>query len=173
MKRFIVLIFVIVFSVQLGCAQVSVTTDSNNAKKENNERIKNVIYLELGGNGVGYSFNYERRLGGRFWGRIGASYFPDAFLDLATVPLGVSYLFGKNSSFLELGLGTTLAYAESEGLFDSQDEQVFGAALNATIGHRLQPPGSSFFWRIAFTPLFSPVAGKFLPTGGLSLGYSF
>jgi hypothetical protein len=88
------------------------------------------------------------------------------------VPLGVSYLFGKNSSFLELGLGTTLAYAENESLFDSEEEE-FGIILSTTIGYRYQPKEANIFFKIAFTPLLTPFETKFLPSGGLSMGYSF
>ena len=138
-----------------------------------------MVYLELLGNGVGYSFNYERRLTDRLWGRIGAGYTPALFTRLAAFPVGLSYLFGKKSKFLQTGLVTTFAYADVDDRFedtffeDALFEEVFGVILSPTIGYRFQPQEKNLFFKIAFTPFFNPFKKKFLPYGGLSLGYSF
>ena len=154
-------------------AQTGNKTSADQKPNTDINRVKNVVYLELLGNGVGYSFNYERRLADRLWGRIGASYTPALFVRLAAFPIGVSYLFGKKSKFLETGLVTTFAYADVDALFDSEDEEEFGIILSPTIGYRYQPQEKNLFFKIAFTPLFTPFEKKFSPSGGLSLGYSF
>jgi hypothetical protein len=161
-------------------AQTGNKTSADQKPNTDIDRVKNVVYLELLGNGVGYSFNYERRLADRLWGRIGAGYSPILDISrLAAFPVGVSYLFGKKSKFLETGLVTTFAYADSDDRFedtffeDALLEEVFGIILSPTIGYRYQPQEKNLFFKIAFTPLFTPFEKKFLPSGGLSLGYSF
>lgn len=169
MKVFYFLISILFIGFQQSWAQAR-NLNSGNA---NQVRVKNVAYLELAGNAIGYSFNYERRLSNRLWGRIGVGYAPVPFVRFAALPLGVSYLFGNKANFLEAGLVTTFAYADVDALFDSEDGQEFGVILSPTIGYRFQPQKKNLFFKIAFTPLFTPFETKFLPSGGLSLGYSF
>lgn len=176
MKYFISSIFILSFCVQPSYSQAASNSENDSSETVNKEQVKNVLYLELAGIAGLYSINYERRLNDQLWGRIGAGYFPTLVLakgDFITVPIGVSYLLGGHTSFFELGLGTTFAYAQGEMFFSSEEVKEFGVAINATIGHRLQPPDKNFFFKIAFTPLFNPTTGHFFPSGGLSLGYSF
>lgn len=169
MKVFFFLIFILFIGFQQSCAQAHTL----NSENTNQVRVKNAVYLELAGNGVGYSFNYERRLTNQLWGRIGAGYVPVPFVRFAALPLGVSYLFGNKANFFETGLVTTFAYANVEALFDSEDGQEFGVILSPIIGYRFQPQENNLFFKIAFTPLFTPFETRFLPSGGLSVGYSF
>ena len=167
------MVFIFFININYSWAQTGNSTAVEQKPNTDIDRVKNVVYLELLGNGVGYSFNYERRLADRLWGRIGAGYIPALFVRLAAFPVGVSYLFGKKSKFLETGLVTTFAYADVDELFDSEDEEEFGIILSPTIGYRYQPQEKNLFFKIAFTPLFTPFEKKFSPSGGLSLGYSF
>lgn len=169
MRIFLLLISILFIGLQQSWAQAQ----NINSENASYIRVKNLAYLELGGNGVGYSFNYERRLTNRLWGRIGVGYAPVPFVRFAAIPLGVSYLFGDKANFLETGLVTTFAYADVDALFDSEDGQEFGVILSPIIGYRFQPLEKNLFFKIAFTPLFTPFETKFLPSGGLSVGYSF
>lgn len=112
----------------------------------------------------------------RFWGRIGVGYYPGPFGELATVPLGISYLMGKEAKFFELGLVVTPLYAEENfDLFSESgnEDNGFGVIISPTIGYRYQPKENNLFFKIAFTPLLTTFETTFLPSGGLSLGYSF
>ncbi len=173
MKVFFILIAMLFFSIPHSWAQTGNGISADQKPNTDIDRVKNVVYIELLGNGVSYSFNYERRLADRLWGRIGAGYTPVLFARLAAFPVGVSYLIGKKSKFLETGLVTTFAYADVDALFDSEDKEEFGVILSPTIGYRFQPQEKNLFFKIAFTPLFTPFEKKFFPSGGLSLGYSF
>ena len=179
-KSIFLMIFIFFININYSWAQTGNSTAVEQKPNTDIDQVNNVVYLELLGNGFLYSFNYERRLADRLWGRIGAGYSP--LLDIsrvATFPVGVSYLFGKKSKFLETGLVTTFTYADSDDRFedtffeDALFEEVFGVILSPTIGYRFQPQEKNLFFKIAFTPFFNPFKKKFLPYGGLSLGYSF
>jgi len=80
---------------------------------------KNELFLELGGNGLLGSVNYERQLSNKpglgVWAGLGL-YGTDTHL---TIPVGLSYLIPviKNHSFLDLGFGAT--YTKTDGDFYS------------------------------------------------------
>jgi len=70
---------------------------------------RNSVYLELGGNGLWYSVNYDKifslkeKVG--FSGRIGFSYLQSQDTISIIIPVTASYLFGKKNNFFELGGG--------------------------------------------------------------------
>jgi hypothetical protein len=173
MKQFLLFTFILAVSFQWCYAQVGSLPSGESGNKN---QVKNAIYFELLGNGGIYSVNYERRFGEQLWGRSGASYFPAAYDGLATLPVGLSYLFGKQAKFFELGLGTTLFYAASDDYlfnFDDDDSKVFSAGITATIGYRFQPPEKDLFFKAALIPAYVPVSSAFGVSAGLSFGYSF
>jgi len=142
------------------------------------------VFIEVGGPGLALTANYDTRFGdGRDkWGfRVGAGYYNTGANWIASVPLQLNYLYqlGKDgsskfaeSSFLELGIGTT--FMRSQGStngttfeFDN-DTGFFGTA---TIGYRYQQADGGINFRVGFVPTVS--AYGFIPIGGLSVGYTF
>ncbi|HMB91387.1 MAG TPA: hypothetical protein VKP65_11105 [Rhodothermales bacterium] len=134
---------------------------------------RNTVYVQLGGNAIAYSLNYERLFTAHLTGRIGAMY---AHLDvgdledvtetegketLVFVPVMVNYLLGTGKHRVELGAGPLLVTSDAGG---------GGIAATATAGY-LYRPNRGFNARLGFTPAFS--TGFFLPWGGVGLGYSF
>lgn len=81
--------------------------------------VTQAVYLELGGAGLPYSFNYDFRFNKEkidSWGmRIGAGGYAfsggDSFF---SVPLQVNKLFGKNGHYFELGGGATFMAFQME-----------------------------------------------------------
>jgi hypothetical protein len=126
------------------------------------------VFVELGGNGIGLSLNYERLISRRFGVRGGFGVVP--FLGTA-VPFHFSWFNGLERKF-ELGAGLT--YLPSSG-FDG--ERWFAKSnsilLSATIGGRFQPRFGGFMIRYAFTPLYSVATNRFLLFGGISFGHAF
>lgn len=176
MKHLYLIVLIFVFGFQHSVAQnkSELALKGENPQTLNKKGVNNAIYFELAGNSVGYSFNYERRLGSNLWGRVGASYFPDVFVEFVAMPIGISYLSGKEAKFFEIGLVATPAYTEAELFFDSEDKRKeFGVIFSPTIGYRYQPAEEALFFKIALTPLFTTFEKVFVPSGGISLGYSF
>jgi hypothetical protein len=126
---------------------------------------QNSLYVEIAGNGLIYSINYDRVFQDRFSARIGLA--PYGSGDIA-VPILGNYLLGSGPSRLELGLGVTLM-SITFTFFDSDYglDRVIGTA---NFAYRYQKPDGGIFFKAGFTPLFN---GKgFLPWFGASLGYT-
>lgn len=136
----------------------------------------NQLYLELGGNGLIYSINYERLLSENVTLRGGFGVTPGIIFAEGTfihIPVTASYLIGSETSKFEAGLGATY--------FSGTDVEVFGLPagdqslvfLTGIVGYRYISPGG-FVFRIFFTPLYSKESDPdFIPTGGLSFGFMF
>jgi hypothetical protein len=151
---------------------------------------RNTFFLELGGNTMSYSLNYDRILLSRDkWklsGRVGALYQPLFQVSnrlMVGVPLEVSYLRGSGKHFVEVGLGGTVTY-DTYPLSETRvrDLAVMGVFR---VGYRHQKPEGGFFYKVGFTPLAGwvydlesrsrrgPLSEPFVyPVVGLAAGYT-
>jgi hypothetical protein len=122
---------------------------------------RNTFFLELGGNGMFYSLNYDRILLNRDqWklsGRVGVLYLPPfdgGNRQMVGGPLEISYLRGRGKHFLEIGLGGTAVYDTYQfAEYRIRDLAVMGVLR---VGYRHQKTEGGFFYKAGFTPL----AGK-------------
>jgi hypothetical protein len=147
------------------------------------------FYAELGGPGILFSANIDRRfrpthlgLGGRAGiGFVTANeykydpvtgYTNYDQASVITVPLQINYILGKANSphTFEVGGGLTYVGRKLEFLDFYQDKQskLFGSFA---FMYRRQPVDGGFSWRIGFTPLVA--RGYIQPFGGVSVGYNF
>jgi len=137
---------------------------------------QNQLYLELGGNGIIYSVNYERLLSENISLRGGFGITPGFFFVEGTfidIPVTASYLIGSERSKLEMGLGATFLASSNVEVFglDSGDQSLI--ILTGIVGYRYISP-SGFVFRIFFTPLYSSEGDPpFVPYFGLSFGFAF
>jgi len=135
---------------------------------------QNQLYLELAGNGLIYSINYERFLSEDFTIRGGFGITPGLIFIEGTfihIPVTASYLIGSKTSKLELGLGATYFAGEDTEIFglDAGDQSLM--FLTGIIGYRYTSP-AGFVFRVFFTPLYSSESEpNFNPYGGLSFGF--
>lgn len=132
------------------------------------------VFLELGGNALAYSLNYDYRFAECVSARGGFTYLGGSLFggsgSILLLPLMANYLTGSGSSHLEVGIGTILGSAGAG--FRNLDENVSGiVGFTGTLGYRLQPRDGGFHFRIGFTPAY--VAGFFLPWAGIGFGASF
>lgn len=145
------------------------------------------FYAELGGPGILFSANLDRRfnksqlgIGGRigigFVSYEGNNYnngnYNYQMQSVVTFPIQINYIFGKPSSVhsFEVGAGATFT-GKPINIFDynnSDSSSVFGTA---SFMYRRQPKDGGFSWRIGFTPIISN--GYIQPSGGVSVGYNF
>lgn len=164
-------------SIFFALSSLSAAQDTQNSLKNSNP-VRNVVYIELLGNGAYfYSLNYERNIYRSFWGRIGGAYGSLIFTPVATFPTGISYLVGREGNYFETGLGVTFMYIKDNSidLFNDEDteEPHFGIFPTGTLGYRYQPKQNGLFFKIAFTPFVNTLTHKIVPLGGISFGYSF
>lgn len=153
-------------------------------------------FVELGGAGLPFSFNYDTRFksGAQtgIGGRIGIGGFAVEDEKMLTVPVQVNWLFGKQKSFFELGIGAT--YLHYQG-FEYQEyicdvntcrpsgkiyagdfllpiSNVNSLMGTMTFGYRRIPVGGGFMWKAAITPVFND--NGFWPLwAGVGVGYKF
>ncbi|AHM61553.1 hypothetical protein D770_16495 [Flammeovirgaceae bacterium 311] len=153
---------------------------------------KNAVYLELGGNGVFYSLNYERMVyqKGMFKSaaRIGFSTFPKKIETEtktywnAALPLELLGLIGRSKHHLEFGVGyTPYYYADTKFEVGSRgfefDRYRFTAIVPFRIGYRYQNPDGGFLFRVGYMPTMDFHPDRHQPWnlvyGGISIGKSF
>jgi hypothetical protein len=147
------------------------------AQESTRERGRGV-YMELLGNGLVYSFNYDQRFEKRFDGlgfKAGLSYFAVEGSSFTTVPVGLNYLLGKNGKYFEMGAGATIVRAaDNTNTFSVGDSRTVGTGAigHMVFGYRREPVDGGFLFRASMTPLFGQ--GTFFPFWfGISLGYAF
>ncbi len=144
---------------------------------------RNIVSLELMGNGFIYSLNYERIL---FdfdrlvtTAQIGVSYYPPStgVIEL-WVPMSLNQLFRvKPKHYLELGIGQVLF---GEDLFPEESDNVTIVNGNTDLGidwifragYRFQSDTSRWVFKAAFTPFYLN-GWEFIPWGSLGVGFKF
>lgn len=162
-------------------------TDAPDSKSSSSERkAKNVMYLELLGNGGLYSINYERMLSNDMSARLGFSYFSisasgtssdgqqsSAKASIVTAPALFNYMVGGKNHKLEMGAGATLIYvsASASGGAASASGEGVGVAGTGVVGYRYSPADGGFVFRAGYTPLVGK--GGYMSWGGVSFGGTF
>ncbi len=188
MKKLLAL-FLFLISVQTTHAQ------------ETNPLPTRSFFLELGGAGLPYSFNYDFRFDKTkmdSWGmRVGAGGYTisdgDSFFSL---PVMVNKLYGKGPHYFELGLGATFftfsqddsytscyydqnnQYICNETQFESEYQFILPVDGSPSImgtmnfGYRRVPVDGGFTWKVNLNPIFNN--NGFWPLfAGIGLGYAF
>jgi hypothetical protein len=148
---------------------------------------RNSFFAEVGGPGILFSANLDRRfkksnLG--FGGRIGIGFVTGDTYDyntgnynyqrrsVVTIPVQLNYLFGKPNSvhIFEVGAGASFAGKKIDILnyYETERSSFFGTA---SFMYRRQPKDGGFTWRIGFTPLIA--RGFIQPSAAAGVGYNF
>ena len=119
------------------------------------------VFLELGGNGIGISINYDARFSKKtngFGYRVGLGILPSTFdmvsetSTLLAIPLVINYLTGTRSHHFEAGLGVTYI-SGSVGYFGFEKEKVAGVVLIPSVGYRYSRSKGGFLGRVVVSPL--------------------
>lgn len=148
---------------------------------------KNSVFVEIGGNAIIYSINYDRLIDVstkfKLSTRIGIHYtnkFPLQYYRTLCIPIEISGLYSIYGSkhFVEIGSG--LSYLNSYDRITDHTEDIIILALR--LGYRFQKPEGGLFVKIGFVPLydwlvFNPDPAvphhTWLLSGGLGIGYTF
>ncbi|MCW5895728.1 MAG: hypothetical protein KIT50_09020 [Bacteroidetes bacterium] len=161
-RTFIILLFAYTLLASGKASQPPDTFDDSSCESP----AGNSIFLELGGNGVSLSINYERLMFDNFSLRAGCG----AIYGLGTsFPLMANFYFGTKYK-LELGAGFVfLPLWKSTASFGKENSLLF----SSTVGLRFQPCEGGVTVRVSATPFFDPATQKFRPYAGVSIGTSF
>ena len=146
--------------------------------QEDNELNKNAVNITVGGIGLGLSANYSRVVVDK------ENYFVDASVGIGvlpaiggvSIPHSVSYNLGKETNFLEIGLGGN--YWTGKTNSSGYTESTYSYQLAPIIGWRRNFKNNLIF-RAYASPLIH-ISGEYfydnqavIPYLGLSLGYGF
>jgi hypothetical protein len=136
----------------------------------------NTFFVELGGNAVAYSVNYERFFTPKLAVRVGGMYLQaddDAGtrVGIGLFPIMGTYLLGEGNSHFETGAGLGIATAGVSSTDIGDDWGDSGVYATATLGYRYQKPEGGVIFRAGFTPIFAD--GNLVPWVGVSVGYAF
>jgi hypothetical protein len=158
------------------------------------------VFVELGGSGLAYSFNYDFRFDKTridSWGmRVGAGGYKIGGDSFFSLPVLVNKLYGKDDRYFELGLGMTFFGVDNEPYsycqsFDSNGNCIGPLVTEESdvnfilpvdgspnlmgtmnIGYRKIPENGGFTWRVNLIPIFNN--NGFWPLfSGIGLGYAF
>lgn len=159
------------------------------------------LFLELGGAGLPYSFNYDFRFDKSkmdTWGmRVGMGGYATKNDSFFSLPIMVNKLYGKAPHYFEMGFGFTFfAFGQDKysycqnGYYDQNNNYVctsyYTESYNyilevdgspsvmgtMSFGYRKVPVDGGVTWRINLTPLFNN--NGFWPLyAGVGLGYAF
>lgn len=141
------------------------------------QTARNAAYLELGGNAIVPSVNYERRVSDDWYARVGLSVVQgETQTDSDTtwvIPLTASWVSRPASNHhLELGGGITFALGDRQDLYDIGDDGEFSTTvITGIVGYRYQKPEGGFQFRTTFTPVVG--SGITAPWAGVSFGYAW
>lgn len=138
----------------------------------------NSIYLELGGNGLIYSLNYDRLVTESMGVRAGIGYLQlnakagsgTDKASVTTIPIMVHYLLGSRSSKLELGAGVCIISAAAD-ISKTGGVEESATLGTATFGYRYQRADEGMTFRAGVTPFFGSIG--FQLWFGLGFGYGF
>ncbi len=160
------------------CIILFFLTASSHSFAQAGSNKMNTVYVELGGNGLFLSANYERQIfkitplnihvGVGIYG-ITPSY--------VTLPFGINYLLKlrKTNSFIDIGFGATYTKADVQlySMVEHRDNNYINSnfiIIIPSIGIRHQT-NKNYMYRFSFTPVFNQYDG--LPYVGFSIGKSF
>jgi hypothetical protein len=160
---------------------------------QESKTFKNAVVVELAGNGLVYSFNYERHSKKDIYLRFGVSMWriienqTEKSITVMSYPISLNHLInlGNQKHYLDTGIGvmnliTTGNLVEYKGLTNYY--------LNpfVNLGYRYSPSKNSFTYKIGFSPFwgtkswFHPTNQGFQPLGNniqiwgyLGIGYRF
>lgn len=156
----------------LSCLLLVFCLSANTAEAQVEPQLeaKNAVYIEIGGNGLLYTLNYDYRLNPDWAARAGIMYASGDGVSLTLVPLTANYLYGTKHN-LEIGAGITYFAVSASG-----DDEFMGigastVAFTTNVGYRYQSLDGGFVFRAGIAPIFTEF-GTF-PMPGVSFGYGF
>jgi hypothetical protein len=130
------------------------------------------LFVEAMGAGGVASLNFDHRVEENVAVRIGVGSTFGIFEEYLVAPATISYLLGRQNSYLEIGAGMAfVAVADDPDpddlLYDEPDSHLAGTGI---LGYRYQGDWG-LFMRLAFTPMIN--SEGFVPMGGAAIGTSF
>jgi hypothetical protein len=180
-KLLLTLTFMALLFSSSSFAQSTTTTATDKTEK--------LFYAEFGGANVLFGANFDWRFKKNTRTGLGArvglgftiydqeiqngNYWDYKTTTIATIPLGLNYVFGKpnSPSMFEVGAGATVLMPEAS-VYRYDDDKEGNLIGHFSFMYRRVPMEGGFSWRIGFTPIIN-TSGQIFPSGAVGLGYAF
>lgn len=135
------------------------------------EDFKQSVQVEIAGNGVFISINYERKFNNGFSARAGVGPAPFALF----IPVSFGRSFFKGNHHPEIASGFTYGVYESGHLSETKTRsQLF---VSTFLGYRYDNPEKRFIFRAGYTPFIRLTElakeSRYYPYFGLGLGFKW
>ncbi len=162
MKKIIFISIIIIFNSFSTFALPAYPIKDDSTKQTKTVKKENLLFLEIAGNGLFLSLNYERYISDNLSLRVG---FGTRIFDGLTYPLLINYSFEIP---IEIGVGI-LPYSHMglSKFFESHSSVL----ITSTFGFKRINKG--FIFKVSITPFFNPENSKFKLSGGIGFGISF
>lgn len=172
------------------------------AQSEEKKLPTQSVYVELGGAGLPYSFNYDFRFDktkiDSYGMRVGFGGYAMDGNSFFSIPVMVNKLMGKGPHYFEIGLGATFfafdnsdsdycidgTYDPNTGVYtcNTYETSTYNFILDVdkspsimgtmNFGYRRIPVDGGFMWKVNINPIFNN--NGFWPLyGGVGVGYAF
>ena len=166
MRKTVTIFLIIASSSLLTYASPNYPAITDSTEQTKNPTKNNLLFIEIAGNGLGLSINYERYISDNLSVRVG---WGNDIFKSTYVPLLFNYNFELP---WELGIGIVtynfhLGY-RNDRIFASKSS---GILLTSVAGFKKQ--FKRFLLKISFTPLYNPDGSVFQFFGGVSAGIAF
>lgn len=139
------------------------------------EKRAHNVFVELGGQGLQYSINYDTRFSDRrkgFGGRLGLGYISLKGRKAATIPVSLNYLLGKGRHFADFGLGATMLISNGSKPDMFYSSPTKSIVYTTNVSYRFQPIQKGISMRAGVGPVFN-YDFNLVYYFGISLGYTF
>ena len=162
MKKMIFIIIIIICNSFSTLALPDYPVKKDSIEQTRTVKKTNLIYGEVGGNGLLLSMNYERYFTKNLSFRVG---FGTRIYDGLTYPLLINYSFEIP---IEIGVGIIpYSHIGISEFFENHSSIL----ITSTFGFKRINKG--FIFKISITPFFNPDNSKLKLLGGISLGIAF
>lgn len=178
-----------IFSLTLIALAFSITSFAQSSAPAEADKTEKLFYAEFGGANVLFGANFDWRfkkntrtgLGARVG--LGFTVYDKEIQNsnswdyetttIATIPLGLNYVFGKpnSPSMFEVGAGATVLMPKAS-VYRYDDDKEGNLIGHFSFMYRRVPIEGGFSWRIGFTPIIN-TSGQIFPSGAIGLGYAF
>ncbi len=160
---------------------------------QDSTNYKNAVTFELGGNGLTYSFNYERHLTKNFNTRIGFSFWKiienqtEKSMTIMSYPVSLNYWLNirNQKHFLETGIGV-MNLVTSGNLVEYKGVVNYYLNPFVNLGYKYEPLNNKLNYKIGFSPFigtkaltnpseqgFQPLGNKIQIWGYIGVGFNF
>lgn len=161
---------------------IFISLKSQKMNETNNEAgVKNAIILSYGGSGIYFSLMYEHQLiqtdnmqiGAK--AGVGTSFSSVLFPFEFNVPVGVTFLYGKNNSHIDFSMCFTNYLMEQYNYEKEKRHHELKFLITPSVGYRFQKKQGGIMFKAGISPIinFNKTTNVIIPWLDVGVGWGF